>query len=449
MVPPRHEPRPWKRAAAWLAFLGPFFFVSYGVANAWAARRAHVPSLVFAWEHAIPFWPWTIVPYWSIDLLYGLSLFACATRAELDAHAKRLLTAQGVAVACFLVFPLRLVAERPPVDGVAGALFALLGSFDLPFNQAPSLHIALAVILWSLFATRVTGMARILLDIWFILIGASVLTTLQHHFIDVPTGFALGWLCVWLWPLAPGEASPLRAWRREADSARHRLAAIYALAALTLAVIAFVARDAAPVLLWLLWPALSLSLVALAYAGMGPAVFQKNAHGALSLAARWLLAPYLAGAWLNSRAWTRHAPQPVPVADGVWLGRTPSPRELATGTYAGVVDLTAEMTLPAGVTARAIVPVLDLTAADAATLHTASVHVERLRAHGSVLVCCALGWSRSASAVAAWLLRTGRARTVDDAIAQVRAAQPRIVLHATHRRALDDLSLLPATSSPP
>lgn len=440
-------PRPWGRAAAWLAFLGPFFFVSYGFANWAAAQRTVVSSLAFAWERAIPFWPWTILPYWSIDLLYGISLFVCATRAELDAHAKRLLTAQLAAVACFLALPLRFAFDRPPADGWAGALFALLGSFDLPFNQLPSLHIALGVILWSLFAARLRGMARILLDVWFILIGVSALTTWQHHFIDVPTGFALGWLCVWLWPLpASGLASPLRAWRRTADPARHRLAWTYVTGALVLAGGGVALGGVA---FWLLWPALSLGLVAAAYAGLGATAFQKSADGRSSLTVRWLLAPYLIGAWLNSRWWTRRAPEPVPVADDVWLGRIPGPRDLTGAPFAGIVDLTAEMSLPRAGPARGVAPVLDLIVPDAASLAASTGHIERLRSKGPVLVCCALGYSRSACAVAAWLVRTGRAATVHDAIARVRASRPDVRFHQGHVAALGDLPALSRTTPPP
>src|SRR5690349_14572946 len=79
--------RPWKAAFAWLAFLTPFFFLTYRFANVAAGMRQHVPSVVFGWERYIPFVPWTIVPYWSTDLLYGLSLFMCTTRRELGIHA--------------------------------------------------------------------------------------------------------------------------------------------------------------------------------------------------------------------------------------------------------------------------------------------------------------------------------------------------------------------------
>jgi hypothetical protein len=46
---PRAPERPWRRAAAWLAFLGPFFFASYGFANWLAAQRSSVGAVVFEW----------------------------------------------------------------------------------------------------------------------------------------------------------------------------------------------------------------------------------------------------------------------------------------------------------------------------------------------------------------------------------------------------------------
>ncbi|MCC7215256.1 MAG: phosphatase PAP2/dual specificity phosphatase family protein [Burkholderiales bacterium] len=426
--------RPWRRALAWLLFLAPFFFVTYGFANWTAAQRTAVPALAFGWERAIPFWAWTIVPYWSIDALYGLSLFVCASRRELDAHAKRLLTAQLFAVACFVAAPHRFSFDRPAADGLFGAMFDALFAFDLPYNQIPSLHIALAVILWVLYARRVRGLARILLDAWFMLIGVSVLTTYQHHFIDIPTGFALGWLAVWLWPLPEdGAASPWHARRRVTDPARHRLAALYGAGALACVGVAIAVGGWA---LWLGWPAASLALVALCYASLGPAGFQKRRDGRLSLAARWLLAPYLAGAWLNSRWWTRRHPAPVTVGDGVWVGRSPSARDARAARFAGVVDLAAELPTARGAWSVDAVPVLDLTAPTPSALADAAHAIERARARGPVLVCCALGFSRSACAAAAWLLATGRASSVDAALARVRAARAHTVLDDRHARAL-------------
>ena len=99
--------RPWKRAALWLLFLGPFFLATYGGANWLASRRSDVGAIVFEWERHILFWPWTIVPYWSIDIFYIASLLVCATLRELDTHVRRLIAAQVIAVTCFILFPLR------------------------------------------------------------------------------------------------------------------------------------------------------------------------------------------------------------------------------------------------------------------------------------------------------------------------------------------------------
>jgi protein-tyrosine phosphatase len=95
--------------------------------------------------------------------------------------------------------------------------------------------------------------------------------------------------------------------------------------------------------------------------------------------------------------------------------------------------------VPAGNRALAVVPLHDLTRPIADALAQAAQAIERLRARGPVLVCCALGCSRSACAVAAWLLATGRAHNVEAAIAAVRAARQTVVLDAGHVAALREL----------
>jgi protein-tyrosine phosphatase len=52
------------------------------------------------------------------------------------------------------------------------------------------------------------------------------------------------------------------------------------------------------------------------------------------------------------------------------------------------------------------------------------------------LVCCALGYARSAAAVAAWLLATQKAATVDGAIEMIRSRRPSIVLSPRFRLVL-------------
>ena len=428
-VSPAPTARPWRRALLWLALLGPFFFASYGFANWYASTRAQVPVVVFGWEAGMPFVPWTIVPYWSIDLFYAVSLLLCRQRRELDRHALRLLSAQLIAVSCFLLWPLHYSFVRPQTEGVFGWLFDVLLGFDKPFNQAPSLHIVLLVVLWVKFAQYLHGGWRWLLHGWALLIGVSVLTTYQHHFIDIPAGALVGWLCVWLWP--EQGTPPLRAWQWHGDGRRWRLAAYYLLGAAVLLLPAVVFGGAA---LWLLWPVVSALLVALAYAGLGTAVFQKRADGRLSMAARWLLAPYLAAAWLNSRLWTQRAPQPVAVTTDVWLGRMPA-RRLPAPLLA-VVDVCAELSCTVAAPAYASVPMLDLVVPSVAQLGEAAESIERLRSHGPVLVCCALGYSRSAASVAVWLLRSGQVATLDEVVECLRAARPEVVLGPDHRAAI-------------
>jgi protein-tyrosine phosphatase len=93
--------------------------------------------------------------------------------------------------------------------------------------------------------------------------------------------------------------------------------------------------------------------------------------------------------------------------------------------------------------------VLDLTSPTADALAQAAQAIERLRARGPVLVCCALGCSRSACAVAAWLLASGRVGDVDAAIAAVRAARKIVVLDSGHVAALRGMIAAHASQANP
>ena len=427
------EPGLLKPAVLWLLLLAPLFFSTYGFATWVTSQRSDVGTLVFDWESHMPFWAWTIVPYWSIDLLYGFSLLLPNSRHELKQHALRLLSAQIIAVSCFLIWPLRFTFERPELDGVFGWLFAVLAGFDKPFNQAPSLHIALLVILWVMYQRHTQGAWRWVVHGWFALIGISVLTTYQHHFIDLPTGALAGWLCVWLWPVE--HPSPLLNARLARDPKRWRLGLRYGLGALALATAALKLDGG---WLWLLWPAVSLGLVSANYAVLGAVGFQKRSDGRLTPAARWLYAPYLAAAWINSRLWTRKHPQPDLIVDNVWLGRIPTTSEQTS--FKAIVDLCAELPIYPQGRAYQCIAVLDLTAPTPAECLQAAQAIERLRIEGPLLVCCALGYSRSATAVAAWLLHSGRAATVDKALAMIGTARTEVVLHPAHRSALEGLA---------
>lgn len=318
----------WKQGLCWLVLLGPLFFLSYGQVNQFTATRHDVESMVFGWEHTIPFMPWTIVPYWSIDLLYGISLFICTSKQELTRHGCRLLAASLIACIGFLLFPLKFTFIRPEMQGMFGWLFQQLEQFDLPYNQAPSLHIILTWLLWLHFRQHLGKGTRLLSGAWFWLIAVSVLTTWQHHFFDVVSGFVVGVVISYAIPVEGH-------WRWKRPSAHSaRLAAKYGAGG----IVFLLAGLWIPYGFILLWPAAALLMVAAGYAGLGVSVFQKNNLGELSLSARWLLFPYLAGAWLSKKWFSRRISLSNVVYDGVALGRFP----YITFAQAAVLDLTAE-----------------------------------------------------------------------------------------------------------
>lgn len=410
----------WRISLLCLVGLGILFYASYGFSNWLASRRTDVPSVVFSWENSISFIAWTIVPYWTTNLFYAASLFLCRTHEELISHFKRLLTAQMISIFFFILLPLKFSWPKPDTSGPFNFLYEGLALFDKPFNQAPSLHVALTIILASLYLKILPRWGRILFAVWSALVVLSVMTTYQHHFIDIPTGILLGLFCVWLWPSDGGRR--VTKWRT-ARGRQMTLAWCYGAGAAACGIVALTLGGG---FLWVLWPAFALLSVSLAYLGLETAVFDKRPDGIIGWPSRILLFPYLAAARINSRLWTRNEQKTIEIADGVHLGRFPDKDDIAA--FSTVIDLTCEFSRSCPTTQWVCIPLLDLVAPVPANLTTAADAVEQAQVQGPVLVVCALGYGRSVATLTVWLVRTRRAPDIDSALRLLRAKRPKLVL---------------------
>lgn len=408
------------KALACAVGLSVLFLIVYGWCNWITAQRHDVGTLVFAWERLIPFVPVMIVPYMSIDLLFVAAPFLCRTDRELAAFSKRIVAAIVVAGICFLLFPLRFAFERPQAGGWLGLAFDWFRGMDLPYNLLPSLHIAFRTILAQHYARHTRGLWRSASHVWFVLVGLSTLLTYQHHFMDVVAGFVLGVFCIYF--IREPEPHPPVIVNR-------RVGSYYTFGALI--VVCFV------IWLWpwgalLLWPATSFGIVASAYFGWGPIIFRK-ADGQLHWSAQLVLAPCLLGQQLSLFYYQRQCRPWDKVTPTVWIGRVLDHKEAEAAARLGVtavLDLTAEFseTKPFRALVYRNIPILDLTAPSIEQLQEMATFISEESRKGIVYVHCKIGYSRTAGAAAAYLLHTGKAGEVDEAIEMLRQVRPSIVV---------------------
>ena len=399
---------------------GVVFMVVYGGTSWLTSIRAPVPTIYFEWERYIPFLPWMVIPYMSIDVFFVTAPFLCTTQSELQLLSRRIVFAIVVAGTCFLLYPLQLAVERPIASGTMGEIYNWFCSLDCPYNLCPSLHIELRTLLAYTFAKHTRGMTNILMHGWFSLIGFSTLTLYQHHVIDIAGGFVLAIFCFYLirtepilLPVVPN----------------FRVSMIYScMIAVCVTAIVLVW----PLGLVFVWPAIGLSLLVAGYLGAGPGLFRKS-DGSIPLSAKIVLAPLLIGQWLSLRYYLRQCRAWDRVTDRVWIGRILTDDEAGNAVRQGVthvLDLTAEFSeaKPFRNCAYRNLQVLDLTAPTQDQLQQAVSFVDKAQQAGTVYVHCKIGYSRSAAVICAWLLSTRRTRSVKEAIDHLRFVRPSVVI---------------------
>jgi hypothetical protein len=304
---------------------------------------------------------------------------------------------------------------------------------DSPFNLLPSLHAALLLLLVDLYARNLRGVLLFAAMLWFFLIGLSPFLTYQHHVIDIVGGFVLAGYCFYFFR-EPSLAQPV--------VMNRRIGSYYAAGAAGVLLIGAIFW---PWGVLLLWPTIALGIVAIAYFGAGPIVFHK-ANGKLPWSTRFVLAPCLLGQYLSllyyrsqCRPWDEVTPQ---IWIGGKLGSRFANKALCSGV-ASVLDLSAEFSeaKPFRKINYRNIPVLDLTAPTQVQLAEMGEFISNHSRNGAVYVHCKIGYSRSAAAVAAYLIMSGEANTAKEAFAIIRRVRPSVVIRPEVISALSEFEL--------
>ncbi len=391
-----------KERIVWMIYLGIVFFLLYGSANQFALLTAPHPSFVFEWERNIPFVEPFIVPYMASDLMFVLAFLLPYTRLELRVLALRVFSIVIFSVLVFLIFPLAFAFEKPEVQSFTWLFGAL--EADLPFNQAPSLHVSFAIVLWYSMSEKINSLwLKIVLALWFATIALSTLFVYQHHFIDLPTGALVGFLAVWFISKRK-ENQILQAFM----TPRHlKMALYYLLGSALFMVLAF------QVSILFIYLFLSLFLVSVVYAfGLNDGVFPRSLKSYIF--SYILFYPYILGNRISWNYYRGKLPLMTEVKDGVYFGRLYTLEESKILREKGlkhIVNLALEHEQLRKSLHHSFynLPFLDQTIPDPKLLHKAVELIEEHKNEG-VYVHCALGLSRSVLVISAWLLYTGHSR---------------------------------------
>ena len=194
------EGRPTFREAAWgTGCVMGMWALGYCLPNALNTLRPCTMAWAASWEASLPYFGWMVIPYLSMKVLYALAPFYCGTRAELRTLVRRLAAVISVAAFFFVLYPTRLPESKPDPVTALDRLFYRLLNLDFPNNCFPSLHVAFAIILASVYMRPFVGWRRWGVGSWFALIALSTVLARQHFVLDASAGVLLGWGgCRWI-----------------------------------------------------------------------------------------------------------------------------------------------------------------------------------------------------------------------------------------------------------
>jgi len=199
----------------------------------------------------------------------------------------------------------------------------------------------------------------------------------------------------------------------------------------------------------MLWTAISLALVALAYFRNNAAIFRKRSDGTIPKAVRVLFWPFMLGVYAYNKAVRALSSTPSiqRIEPGLFLAARLTPTDVEALHEHGidaVLDVTAEFeSLNVSLLGEGIdylnVPVLDHSYPDFPTLLKAVRWIEAQRKKNrSVVVHCALGRGRSVMIMVAYLFARAPNKSIAEVMKQIQSIRHRARLNSAQHKALQE-----------
>lgn len=391
-----------KERIVWTIYLGVVFFLLYGSSNNFASLTGPHDSYFMNWETSIPFIEVFIIPYMSSDVMFCVALLLTQTRFQLRVLSLRIFTVVVLSTLIFVLFPLQFSFEKPEIE-TFNILFKMLEA-DLSFNQLPSLHISLSIILWfSMKETVKNDLIKILLLIWFILIGISTLVVYQHHFIDLPTGIIMGLFIVYLIP-----SNKENKWNNSFTTPRSiKMGLIYLIVSVISVIIAFNIEE---ILFKCLFTYLFLSYFLLSSIySFGWIFLLTNKNNKSNVFQLVIFFPYFIVSYLTWYYYKNKLSLYSKVNDNFYIGRQPSKEELKELKELGVtkvINLASDQQYHLKLKNTINFSCLDMTIQSTKKLNLILEEInESLKNNEKVFLHCTLGMSRTIIVLSSYLIK--------------------------------------------
>lgn len=402
------------------------FMTVYNFAAWYTSRAGKVPSFVFDFEKYIPFLPWSIIPYMTSGIFFCSVFFMCKDDEQLKVLTRRMLFITITAGLSFIIFPLQFSLVKPITNNsVLGYSFEFLKTFDSPFNQAPSLHIAYAFVFWTVFRNfRKIGNFIML---WLILLGISTLTTYQHHFIDILSGTVLAHISFIIFPYR----------KNDFQHRNFQVANVYFLLGwIQISAALLLDKSSDHLSLFLLWPALMSIIIGYHYQ-KNNVHFLKDIEGNISLPRKIFYSPYLM-VYRIFWKFLRKNKIPLEIAPRIYISSRPSSEDqhyFDSGSPIFVYDLSAEIEETLNVKNRTFyhsVPFLDIGTFDNTETKKLIAEItekyKTLPIDGKILIHCTMGFTRS-SVIGILIMKNILSLPIEEAAEMMKSINKNAVIH--------------------